>query len=139
MFKGIDHIEIVPSNLDRTIKFYTEVLGFNLQSRRKMQPPPASGSQPAPPPSPVEETAFVELNGILIEMFSIKNPAPISKAPWQVGCRRMALAVEDMDKLMAHLKTKGVEIPMEPVTFGTTTMAEIKDPDGISIQLMQRG
>ena len=129
MFKKIDHVEIVPSDIDRTIKFYTEVLGFNLQSRRKIDNPD----------SPVQETAFVELNDILLEIFSIKNPAPISSEPWQVGCRRMCLAVEDMDKLMEHLKEKGVEIPMEPVAMGANKMAEIKDPDGISIQLMQRG
>ena len=129
MFKRVDHIEIVPSNIDKTIDFYTEILGFNLQSRRKVESPS----------SPVQETAFVELNNILIEMFSIKDPAPVSTEQWQVGYRRMALEVEDMDKLVEHLKTKGIELSMGPVTMGTTKMAELMDPDGLSIQLMQRG
>ncbi|GEM_PF-6342159 len=37
MFKKIDHIEIVPSNMDRTIEFYTKILEFNTKSRRKME------------------------------------------------------------------------------------------------------
>ena len=129
MFKRIDHIEIVPGNIDRTIEFYTEVLGFKLQSRRKVEAPT----------SPMQETAFVELNGILIEMFSIKDPAPVSTEQWQVGYRRMALEVEDMDKLVEHLKSKGLELAMGPIDVGPTKMAEINDPDGLSIQLMQRG
>ena len=129
MFKRVDHIEIVPSNLERTLNFYTEILGFKIQGRRKMESPS----------SPVQETAFVELNGILIEMFSIKDPAPVSTEQWQVGYRRMALEVEDMDKLVEHLKTKGIELSMGPVAMGTTKMAELMDPDGLSIQLMQRG
>jgi predicted enzyme related to lactoylglutathione lyase len=28
MFKRIDHVEIVTDQLDRTVQFYTEVLGF---------------------------------------------------------------------------------------------------------------
>ncbi len=136
MFKKIDHIEIVPSNLDRTIKFYTEVLGFKVQSRRKVGTP-----TPLSPPrssSPMEEVAFIELNDIVIEMFSIKNPAPISKEPWQVGFRRIALEVGDMGKLVEHLKAKGVEVTLFPGPVGSVKMAELTDPDGMSIQLMQR-
>jgi glyoxylase I family protein len=87
----------------------------------------------------MEEVAFIELNGILIEMFSIKNPAPISKEQWQVGFRRIALEVEDMDKLVKQCKSKGVEITVSPGPVGSVKMAELKDPDGMSIQLMQRG
>jgi glyoxylase I family protein len=139
MFKKIDHIEIVPGNLDRTIKFYTEVLGFKVQSRRKVGTPPSSApSSPPPQPSPMEEVAFIEQNGILIEMFSIKNPAPMSKEPWQVGFRRIALEVEDMDKLVEHCKAHGVEVHVFPGPAGPVKMGELTDPDGMSIQLMQR-
>jgi len=129
MFKRVDHIEIVPSDLDRTIKFYTEVLGFRLQRRQKAT---------APSPSAAQETAFVELNGILIEMFSVNDPAPASKERWQVGYRRMALEVDDMDKLAENLKAKGVEVTIRPGPGGASRMGEIRDPDGLSIQLIER-
>lgn len=126
MFKRIDHVEIVPSNLERTLNFYTEILGFKIQSRRKLERPP------------LQELVFIELGGTLIEMFSVKGPAPVSKEPWQVGCRKIALQVEDMDKALKYLKTKGVEIS-QPVNIGTSKSAEMKDPDGLPIQLVQRG
>jgi catechol 2,3-dioxygenase-like lactoylglutathione lyase family enzyme len=33
MFKRIDHVEIVTDKLDRTLRFYTDVLGFTLKVR----------------------------------------------------------------------------------------------------------
>jgi predicted enzyme related to lactoylglutathione lyase len=33
MFKRIDHVEIVTDQLDRTVQFYTDVLGFAMKAR----------------------------------------------------------------------------------------------------------
>jgi len=127
LFKRIDHAEIVPSDFERAIDFYTGILGFKIQSRWKVERPP------------LEEIAFIELGGTLIEMFSVKAPAPVSTEQWQVGCRRIALEVEDMDRAVEYLKSKGVEISRKPVTVGTLRLAGITDPDGLSIELLQRG
>ncbi len=127
MFKKIDHIEIVPSNIDRTIEFYTKVLGFSVKSRRKME---------GVPDNPIDEIAYVELNGSVIELLSMKNPAPLPKEP-KIGYRMMAIEVEDMNKAIAYLKSKGVEISQESRNLGKSKRAEIKDPDGLSIELRQ--
>ncbi len=127
MFKRIGHVEIIPSNLERTIDFYTGILGFKIQRRFK------------PERDPVEELVFIELGGTSIELFLVKNPAPASKEQWQVGCRRIAIEVEDMDKAVEYLKGKGVEISGGQATSGPSRRAEIKDPDGLSIELIQRG
>jgi catechol 2,3-dioxygenase-like lactoylglutathione lyase family enzyme len=39
MFKLIDHVEIVTDQPERTIEFYTAVLGFKVKSRDQVQPP----------------------------------------------------------------------------------------------------
>lgn len=129
MFKRIDHVEMVPSDFDRTLKFYSEILGFRILFRRK------TGRVP------MEEMAFIRLGDSLIEMFSIKNPAPApaSKADYQVGCRKIALEVEDMTKTLEYLKSKGVEITGGPSPIQNDITASINDPDGLSIQLVQRG
>lgn len=125
MFKRIDHVEIVPGDLERAIDFYTEILGFKIQQRLKIGTPS------------IEELVFIELNGTVIELFSVKNPAPASEEQWQIGCRRIALEVEDIDRALEFLKARGVEISREPTTSGPTRRAEIKDPDGLSIELCQ--
>ena len=129
MFKRIDHVEIVPSDLERTLNFYIEILGFKIQMRLKLERPP------------LEEVVFIELGDTSIELFSVKEPAPISIEPWQVSCRRIALEVEDMDKAIEYLKAKGVEISSGPVAVENlrVRVAAIKDPDGLPIELIQRG
>ena len=37
MFKRIDHVEIVTDQLDRTVLFYTEVLGFSVKARDRIE------------------------------------------------------------------------------------------------------
>ena len=49
----------------------------------------------------------------------------------------IAIEVEDMDKAVEYLKAKGVEISSGPVVLGKSKRAEIKDPDGLSIELRQ--
>ncbi|MFC1991876.1 VOC family protein [Chloroflexota bacterium] len=126
MFSGIDHVEIVTSNIERSLNFYSEILGFTIKLRRKAQGPPR------------EEMAFLILGDTIIELFSVKDPLPYTDQ-WQVGCRRIALQTEDLDKAIEHLKAKGVEIYSGPRTTPTAKVAEIKDPDGLSIELMQGG
>ena len=35
MFKRIDHVEITASDLDRSIRFYTDIFGFTMKERIK--------------------------------------------------------------------------------------------------------
>ena len=40
MFKRIDHVEIVTDQPERTVEFYTEVLGFKVRSRDRIDGSP---------------------------------------------------------------------------------------------------
>jgi glyoxylase I family protein len=83
------------------------------------------------------ETNYIELNGSVIELMKVKNPALPPQNPWQAGLRMIAIEVEDMDMVVKYLTSKGVEITWGPVTLGKSKRAEIKDPDGFSIELRQ--
>jgi catechol 2,3-dioxygenase-like lactoylglutathione lyase family enzyme len=125
MFKRIDHVEIIPSDLEKTIDFYVNVLGFEVKRRQKVQVPP------------LQEVVYLRLGDTDIELLSVKDPDPSSQAQWQVGYRMMALEVDDMNETIEYLKGKGVELTLGPMTIGKSTRAEIKDPNGISIELRQ--
>ena len=125
MFKRIDHIEMIPRNIEKTISFYTGILGFKIKQRQKVEVPP------------LEEIVYIELNGSIIELMKVKNPALPPQNPWQAGLRMIAIEVEDMDMVVKYLTSKGVEITWGPVTLGKSKRTEIKDPDGLSIELRQ--
>jgi glyoxylase I family protein len=124
MFKRIDHVEIIPSDLERSIKFYTDVLGFRLKERFKVEVPP------------LEEVAFLQLGDTMLEFLKVKNPTPASEQ-WQVGYKTMALEVKNMDEAIVYLASKGIKPTWGPVDLGKSKRAEFKDPDGLSIELRQ--
>ncbi|MFC2068397.1 VOC family protein [Chloroflexota bacterium] len=125
MFKRIDHVEIVPSDPERTIDFYTNILGFKIKERRTIAAPE------------IDELVFLQLNDTMVELLAVKNPASISSEHWQVSYRRFCLEVEDMDRTVDYLKSKGIAITVGPITSGKSKRAEIEDPDGLSIELKQ--
>lgn len=125
MFKRIDHIELIPSDFDASLKFYTGVLGFKV----KEQMPVAA--------APLQEIAYLQLGDTVLELMRVAEPAVASAEPWSVGYRMMALEVEDMEKAIEYLAGKGVAVTWGPVTLGPSKRAEIRDPDGLSIELRQ--
>ncbi len=124
MFKRIDHVEIIPKDIEETITFYTDVLGFKVKERNKMNMPALS------------EISYLTLGDTMIELLAFKTPPAAPEGPF-VGYRMLALEVDDMDKTVEYLKGKGVAITRGPTTMGKTKRAEIKDPSGISIELRQ--
>jgi glyoxylase I family protein len=123
VFKRIDHVEITTPDIEKSIAFYTNIMGFKLKERRKIEA------------GPLQEIAFYTLADTMIELMYPKNPAPASTQAWQVGYHGMAIQVEDMDKALAYLKDKGVEIVSGPAGTGTSKRAVIKDPTGVPIEL----
>ncbi|MFC1907595.1 VOC family protein [Chloroflexota bacterium] len=125
MFKRIDHTEIIPIDYDDTLKFYTEVLGFTLEEKKKVDKPP------------MHEIAYLQLGDTILEVMAVTDPPPVSKEPWQVGFKRIALEVESMDKAVEYLKTKGIEMKVGPVNLGSSMRAEFEEINGLSIELRE--
>ena len=125
MFKRVDHVEIVPRNAEKTIDFYVDILSFRIRSRNEVKMPP------------MREVIYLELGDTVIEIISADDPKPKSKALWEVGYRGIALEVEDMTMAVNYLRGKGIAIAREPVDLGDSFRGEIRDPDGLIIELRQ--
>ena len=125
MFKRVDHVEIVPMNAERTIDFYVNIIGFRIRSRHEVNMPP------------MREVIYLELGDTVIEIISADNPKSKSEMPWEVGYRAIALEVEDMATAVDYLESKGISIAREPVDVGDSFRGEIRDPDGLIIELRQ--
>ena len=129
MFKKIDHVEIVTDQLDRTIEFYTEVLEFTIKRRDRIE----RSSLGVP-----MDLVYLDLGGTVVELISYEGAA-VEPAPQQehLGYRMMALEVEDMQKTVEYLQTKGIDIVWGPRVRETFARAEIRDPNGYHIELRQ--
>ena len=125
IFKRVDHVEIIPGDPERTIDFYTNILHFKIKSRNAVKKPP------------MQEVIYLELGDTVIEIISVDNTTPKSEVPWQIGYRGIALEVEDMVEAVEYLKGKSVDIAVEPVDLGGSFRGEIRDPDGLIIELRQ--
>ena len=91
MFKRIDHVEIITIDFEKSIGFYTEVLGFIVKQRLKVAAPP------------LVEIAYLELGGTVLELMRVPDAACATTEPWSTGYRMMALEVEDMDQAIDYL------------------------------------
>jgi glyoxylase I family protein len=130
MFKKIDHVEIITDDLEQSLDFYTNVLGFTPKLRQHIER--STLGVPL-------DVVLLDLGGTAVELLSYRGatvaPSPTSE---QLGYRMMALEVEDMDRALAYLKTKGIEPSWGPrVTEGRYCRAEIRDPHGHRIELRQ--
>ncbi len=125
IFKRLDHVEIVPKSAEETIDFYVNMLGFKIRARNEVKVPP------------MKEVIYLELGDTTIEIISADNPKPKSQNPWEVGYRGIALEVEDMVKAVDYLKGKGITMARDPVDLGDSFRGEIRDPDGLIIELRQ--
>lgn len=125
MFRGIDHVEIIPTDMDRTVSFYRDVLGFDLTSRRDMDNPPMT------------ELAYLEQNGTKIELIGVEDPDDPDLDKWSPGYRMVAIEVDDMEEALGHLADHGYEPAAGPLDLGRTVRAEIRDPDGFPVELRE--
>lgn len=125
LFRRIDHIEITPADFDRSIAFYTEILGFKVKQRISVDV------------RPIRDIIYLELGDTMLELLDIEGAAARAPEGPRVGYRMMAIEVENMDDALAYLAEKGIRPSQEPGPAGGSRRAEIKDPDGISIELRE--
>jgi len=149
MFKGWHHICINVSDLERSLKFYTEILGLKVTLRADIDD--AEISRAIAIPGAKIAAAFLEVPGTptLIEMFEYVSGAgrslPEDRMSSDIGVQHVAFQVDDIDEAYQRLKSKGVSFLTEPITvpqdepnFAGGRICFFSDPDGTTLELLQR-
>ena len=123
------HTMIRVGDLDRSIKFYTDVLGMKLL--RKKDYPDGKFTLAFVGYGPETEHAVVELT------FNWGT----GKYDLGNGFGHIALEVDDVYAACAEIKKRGGKVTREagPMKHGSTVIAFVEDPDGYKIELVQRG
>ena len=112
------------SDLDRSIRFYTENLGLKFVSRRDIKQNNA-------------EIAFLkDEGGGAIELTHWRDKKTLTEGD---NFDHIAFGVDQVEATIKQLREKGVTIAMEPYSLqgSSSKIAFIKDPDGNWLELIQ--
>jgi len=125
------HTSIRTSNMDRSIDFYTRLMGLKLLSRHEIKQTNA-------------EIAFLqdpEGKGARLELTYYRNQKKFIQADYEDRLfDHIAFDIKDMDKTIPKLRSEKITITDEPYKLGPTgpLIAFIEDPDGNLIELIER-
>jgi len=121
------HTMLRVGNLDKSIAFYTDVLGMKLLRRKDY-------------PDGKFTLAFVgyqpESEGPALEL---THNWDTDSYDLGAGYGHIALEVEDAYAACERIKAKGGKVVREagPMKHGTTVIAFVEDPDGYKVELIQ--
>ncbi|MFQ5837260.1 MAG: VOC family protein [Thermoplasmata archaeon] len=115
-------------DLDRSLEFYTDVLGMKLL--RRITAPETQG-----------EFAYLrsEESEQLLEINWYAEDSPVA-GPYTEGeeLDHLAFQVEDLDETLKYLEERGYPMIMGALQSEAAQWAYVKDPDGIWIEVFQR-
>ena len=120
------HTSITVRSMEESLKFYTEILGLQFERRRTI-------------PENHAEIAFVldPLSGGRVELTHWDG-----KDTFEPGEQldHLAFEVENLERFLLHVRTKGVRVAKEPYSLpgGTSRIAFILDPNDVWIELIER-
>lgn len=138
-----DHTGITVSDLERSLSFWRDVLGFEL-SHRAHQTGELAAKITGVPGAEIL-IAVLKAPGHKIELLEYRAPAArkaLAPLPCDVGSVHVALTVNDLDAVLAAMAASGWTSAGEPQTLAVGPNAGkrvvyVRDPDGTTIELMQ--
>lgn len=134
------HLGICVSDIDRSVRFYCEGLGFEQVATHKVGPEFATLMEL----EGVElESRMLARDGVTIELLGYASPEHIGESQRrpmnQLGLTHLSLRVDDVDQVASIIRSLGGTV----VGDTRTTMGDsldflyCTDPDGVRIELMR--
>lgn len=141
---AVDHTGITVSNLERSLAFWRDVLGFELSHRTHQTGELASEITGVP--GAEIKLAVLKAPGHKIELLEYLAPPDrkqdVDLRPCDVGSAHIALMVDDLDAILSAVAASGWKTAGQPQTLQTGPNAGkrvvyVRDPDGTTIEFMQ--
>ena len=121
----VKYTTIAVADMDESIKFYTEVMGLEIDKQFN--------------PRPGLSITFMKGEGeSIIELIeNVENPQNLEENPQKPGLIAFGMEVEDMKTTVQELKSKGAKFTLEPIQTPVEILAFLEDPNGVRIALIQ--
>ena len=144
----IDHLNIVVSDMEKSVAFYGDLLGLTKTFEATLEGEwieTVTGLK-----NLCARCVFFELEGcdVRLELLEYSNPRgekiEINSSPNTLGLRHFAFETDEMDALVARLQVAQVKFVSPPVTVpfavgnrGTKRLCYFHDPDGTLLEVAQ--
>ncbi|HET9052361.1 MAG TPA: VOC family protein [Candidatus Dormibacteraeota bacterium] len=143
-FDAVHHVGITVTDLERSIAFWTRMLGRPERDRRMLDGP-RLGSLLGYPVARIDSCWFDLPGGVALELVRYLDRDDAAYAPGTAhpGNVHVCLHVDEMDAAHAHALACGaVAVSERPIEVAAgpragTRLAYVRDPDGITIELVQ--
>jgi len=138
-----DHTGITVANLERSLAFWRDVLGFELSHCAHQTGELASEITGVP--GAEISLAVLKAPGHKIELLEYLAPPErkrVEARPCDVGSVHVALTVDDLDAVLSTIAASGWKTAGQPQTLKSGPNAGrrvvyVRDPDGTTIEFMQ--
>jgi lactoylglutathione lyase len=135
------HYSHCVSDLGRSKRFYTEVLGFEVVAEFDFGD--AATARVMGVPEARFTGVFMRRDGMRIELIGFTNPPPERdvrrRAANEIGHSHLSFYVTDLDAALAELRAQGVEIDLatRASLMNGIECCVVRDPDGFPIEIVQ--
>ena len=137
------HRGICVSDLDASLRFYTEALGFALDADYGTMATPEMALTTDIPDIALHPVMLKRPDGIKVELLDFENPPVFGprerRSTIQFGLVHLSFYVDDVDAFADRVREAGgrvVEESRAHFAENQTTMLYCTDPDGVRIELM---
>ena len=139
-----DHTGITVSNLERSLAFWRDVLGFEF-SHKAHQKRELAQEITGVEGAEIKLAVLKTPGGHKIELLEYLAPADRARAnlrPCEVGFVHIALLVDDLDVVLERIATSGWKAAGKPQRLQSgpnagKRVAYVRDPDGTTIEFME--
>lgn len=120
---SIHHIAIIVSDYQKSREFYVDKLGLTVIRENYR-------------PERKDYKLDLKVGELELEIFGVENPPLRVTNPEARGLRHLAFYVEDIEKAVKWLNSKGIETePIRVDEFTNKRMTFFRDPDDLPIEL----
>jgi len=142
---GLDHVSVSVANLERSLAFYHELLGIPVLGTGTEESPSVASVVGAGP----ARFRYADLDlgsGQILEILQYLTPkgTPRHSDVYDPGSGHLAVRVDDLGRALESLAKAGVHPRSEPVKleepawWAEARVVYVTDPDGITIELVER-
>ncbi|UCD58990.1 MAG: VOC family protein [Candidatus Hydrogenedentota bacterium] len=136
----VQHIAISVSNMEEALKFYRDLLGFDVMMDMDLE-----GDNAIEAILGVKDIkmryVLLDSEGTKLNLLEFRNPKGENMArklrPYDQGIHHFAFVVDDIGAAYKELSAKGVEFISPPQNSGIVKANAMRGPDGVIIELMQ--